>query len=255
MLTAYDIHDRFAFFFRSARARTDDTYDFSLAEAARATVGGADLLRADRGHRRRRTRTYPLIDGGIYAINPAMCAYAEVAPDLEVLASLGTGSHTKPYEFADVKGWGKIEWVQPLIDMVFDGIADTIDFEAGHAGRRPLQALPGRAALRLRRARRRQRVQPPPARGRRRAPDRRAHGRDRGALRGHRGLRHTLGIRDARAPLRQVHVPEGRPGLAPARRRRARRPQARVPRRLRGLRRRAPAARVLDRRHARRLPT
>ena len=37
MLTAYDIHDRFAFFFRSARARTDDTYDFSLAEAARAT--------------------------------------------------------------------------------------------------------------------------------------------------------------------------------------------------------------------------
>ena len=37
MLTAYDIHARFAFFFRSARARTDDTYDFSLAEAARAT--------------------------------------------------------------------------------------------------------------------------------------------------------------------------------------------------------------------------
>ncbi len=61
-----------------------------------------------------------------------MCAYAEVAAraDLEVLASLGTGSHTKQYEFADVKGWGKIEWAQPLIDMVFDGIADTIDFEA-----------------------------------------------------------------------------------------------------------------------------
>ena len=37
MLTAYDIHDRFAFFFRSARARVDDEYDFSLTEAARAS--------------------------------------------------------------------------------------------------------------------------------------------------------------------------------------------------------------------------
>jgi hypothetical protein len=47
-----------------------------------------------------------------------------------VLASFGTGSHTRPYEYRDVRNWGKIEWVQPLIDMVFDGIADTTDFEA-----------------------------------------------------------------------------------------------------------------------------
>ena len=59
--------------------------------------------------------------------------------------------------------------------------------------------------------------------------------------------------RHARAPLRQVHVPEGRPGLAaPATPSERARRQARVPRRLRGLRRRAPAARVLARRHARR---
>ena len=50
--------------------------------------------------------------------------------ELEVLASLGTGAQTKPYEFDDVKGWGQIEWARPLIDMVFDGVADTIDFEA-----------------------------------------------------------------------------------------------------------------------------
>ena len=130
MLTAYDIHDRFAFFFRSSRARTDDTYDFSLAEAARASSAAPTYFEPIEVTDAAGARTYPLIDGGIYAVNPAMCAYAEVAPDLEVLASLGTGSHTRPYEFADVKGWGKIEWVQPLIDMVFDGIADTTDFEA-----------------------------------------------------------------------------------------------------------------------------
>ena len=36
-ITAYDIQGRFAFFFRSSRARTDDEHDFSLVEAARAT--------------------------------------------------------------------------------------------------------------------------------------------------------------------------------------------------------------------------
>ena len=196
MLTAYDIHDRFAFFFRSVtrahgrRVRLLPRRGGPRDSAAPTYFEPIEVTDAAGA------RTYPLIDGGIYAINPAMCAYAEVAAEgheLEVLASLGTGSHTKPYEFADVKGWGKLEWAQPLIDMVFDGIADTVDFEAATLGGRPLQALPGRAALRLRRARRRQRIQPPPPRRRRRAPDRRAHGRDRGALRGHRELRNTLG--------------------------------------------------------------
>src|SRR3954451_6285861 len=124
LVTAYDIHDRFAFFFRSSRARTDDTYDFSLAEAARASSAAPTYFEPIEVTDAAGARTYPLIDGGVYAINPAMCAYAEVAADLEVLASLGTGSHTKPYEFADVKGWGKLEWAQPVLDMVFDGIAD-----------------------------------------------------------------------------------------------------------------------------------
>jgi patatin-like phospholipase/acyl hydrolase len=130
MLTAYDIHDRFAFFFRSSRARTDDEYDFSLRDAARASSAAPTYFEPIEVTDAAGARSYPLIDGGIYAINPAMCAYAEVAPDLEVLASLGTGAHTKPYEFSEVKGWGKLEWAQPLIDMVFDGIADTVDFEA-----------------------------------------------------------------------------------------------------------------------------
>src|SRR3954454_9780546 len=132
MVTAYDIHDRFAFFFRSSRARTDDEYDFPLKEAARASSAAPTYFEPIEVTDAAGARTYPLIDGGIYAVNPAMCAYAEVAAEghqVEVLASLGTGAHTKPYEFADVKGWGKIEWAQPVIDMVFDGVADTIDFE------------------------------------------------------------------------------------------------------------------------------
>jgi uncharacterized protein len=132
-LTAYDIHDRFAFFFRSSRARTDDEYDFSLVEAARATCAAPTYFEPIEVTDAAGARTYPLIDGGVYAVNPAMCAYTEVlggGGELEVLASLGTGSQTKRYEFGEVRGWGQVEWARPLIDIVFDGVADTIDFEA-----------------------------------------------------------------------------------------------------------------------------
>jgi patatin-like phospholipase/acyl hydrolase len=133
LITAYDISGRFAFFFRSSRARTDDAYDFSLFEAARATSAAPTYFEPIEVTDAAGARTYPLIDGGVYAVNPAMCAYTEVVGgggELEVLASLGTGSQTKRYEFGDVKGWGQVEWVRPLLDMVFDGVADTIDFEA-----------------------------------------------------------------------------------------------------------------------------
>ena len=133
-LTAYDIQDRFAFFFRSSRARGDDAYDFSLAEAARATSAAPTYFEPVAVTDAAGERTYPLIDGGIYAVNPAMCAYVEVADapsELEVLASLGTGSQTRAYDIDDVKDWGAIEWAKPVIDMIFDGGADTVDFEAG----------------------------------------------------------------------------------------------------------------------------
>jgi predicted acylesterase/phospholipase RssA len=69
-----------------------------------------------------------LVDGGVCAINPAMIAYAEVAGQtLDVLASLGTGEHTRPLPYEKVKGWGKLSWAQPIIDVVFDGSADTVD--------------------------------------------------------------------------------------------------------------------------------
>ncbi len=133
LITAYDISDRFAFFFRSSRARTDEEYDFSLFEAARATSAAPTYFEPVEVTDAAGARTYPLIDGGVYAVNPAMCAYAEVVGaghELEVLASLGTGEQTQRYEFDDVTGWGLVEWVRPLIDIVFDGVADTVDFEA-----------------------------------------------------------------------------------------------------------------------------
>ncbi|MGH8518020.1 MAG: hypothetical protein ACREUE_11225, partial [Panacagrimonas sp.] len=65
-----------------------------------------------------------LVDGGVFANNPAMCALAEVMrfqPTAEItLLSLGTGQHTRKRTFADVKDWGLVEWARPILDVVFD---------------------------------------------------------------------------------------------------------------------------------------
>jgi patatin-like phospholipase/acyl hydrolase len=80
-------------------------------------------------------RTYPLVDGGVFAVNPSMCALADVtaagrADELRLMLSLGTGEHTRSYSFEQTRSWGQLEWARPVLDMVFDGVADTTDFEA-----------------------------------------------------------------------------------------------------------------------------
>ena len=55
---------------------------------------------------------------------------------LEVLVSLGTGEHTRPLPYEQVKDWGRLEWARPVLDVVFDGTADAVDFqlESARAG-------------------------------------------------------------------------------------------------------------------------
>ena len=56
------------------------------------------------------------------------------------MLSLGTGEHTRAYTYEQTRWWGQLEWARPALDMVFDGVADTIEFEAGDADGRPLRA-------------------------------------------------------------------------------------------------------------------
>lgn len=135
LVTAYEIERRFAFFFRSARAREDEAYNFLMTDAAHATSAAPTYFEpvqvTDLGGR----DTWSLIDGGVFATNPAMCALAEVAraraaPEVDLLLSLGTGEHTRPLRFDAVRGWGSLEWAPRIVDVVFDGVAETVDFEA-----------------------------------------------------------------------------------------------------------------------------
>lgn len=66
-----------------------------------------------------------LIDGGVVANNPSLCAYAEAVklwPGEELrLLSVGTGRRTRPISGPDSRDWGALEWViHDLLGVVMD---------------------------------------------------------------------------------------------------------------------------------------
>ena len=118
LLTTYDLETRAAL----VLGNEDDLAMVDAAHASSAAPTYFEPLRVG-------ART--LIDGGVFATNPAMLAYARASGDVEVLASLGTGEHTRPLHFDEVKDWGQLNWARPILDVVFDGSADAVDSQLG----------------------------------------------------------------------------------------------------------------------------
>jgi patatin-like phospholipase/acyl hydrolase len=114
LVTAYDLEAREALVLR----RDDDV---SMVDAAHASSAAPTYFEPVRLGAR------TLIDGGVFAINPAVLAYAEASGSIDVLASLGTGELTRRLAYDEVKDWGELEWARPIIDVVFDGSADAVD--------------------------------------------------------------------------------------------------------------------------------
>lgn len=136
LVTSYDIERRQPFFFKSHRAG-EPGRDVAMWQAARATSAAPTYFEPERidlegGPRRHQS----LVDGGVFANNPAMCAYVESQDprffdpeDDVVLLSLGTGELTRPIPHEDAVGWGLAQWAQPLLGVVFDGVSDAVDYQ------------------------------------------------------------------------------------------------------------------------------
>ena len=136
LVTAYEIERRTPWFFRSERAKADAGYDFPMAEVALATSAAPTYFEpAKLAVPGAPTDYFALIDGGVFAVNPGMCAWAEARalglPDDTVVLSLGTGSLIRRIPYDEAKDWGLFQWAQPILDVVFDGSSDTVDYQLG----------------------------------------------------------------------------------------------------------------------------
>lgn len=135
LVTAYEIEGRAAWFFkrRHARAENRNGDNFLMREIARATSAAPTYFEpflVEGGPHDK----CALIDGGVHSNNPAMCAYVEarkIHPEENdfLVVSLGTGELTRSLPYEEVKGWGLALWAQPILNVVFDGVADTVNYQ------------------------------------------------------------------------------------------------------------------------------
>ena len=123
-VTAYEIAERRPYVLKSWRAKESPKRDCLLLEAAMATAAAPTYFPAVRIGER------TLVDGGVYANNPGAIALVESKllwpNEDEILVSLGTGVSKIGYPKAN--SWGLLNWIGPLIDCVFDGSSDSIDY-------------------------------------------------------------------------------------------------------------------------------
>ncbi len=132
MAIAYDTVTRNPLFFKSYKP---EHADIPLWEVCRAATAAPTYFPAHLATVERRRRA--LIDGGVVANNPTACAVAEAVRlngDASlagiVLLSVGTGQTTRPISEREATTWGPLEWAIPIIDVLFDGSADSVDYIA-----------------------------------------------------------------------------------------------------------------------------
>ena len=147
------LHSRAPLFFRTWEARgsnPDPTkkpveYDFRLRDVARAT-SAAPTYFAPALIQNRAGQQFGMIDGGVFANNPAMCALVAAyrlfpAAKEFMVVSLGTGSLERPVPYDEAKNWGLVHWARPILSVLMDGNADTTSYE--------LDQIPGVAHYRF----------------------------------------------------------------------------------------------------------
>jgi uncharacterized protein len=146
LITSYDIFQRKAILFNTLDAAKNQIRDFYARDIGRATSAAPTYFEVAHIESINGAPFY-LIDGGVYANNPALCAYAETrkikfktdlgrtekmdlptAKDMMIL-SIGTGSSDKPFYFDKAKDWGAIGWILPLIDILMSGNTETVSYQ------------------------------------------------------------------------------------------------------------------------------
>jgi len=143
LITSYDVERRKATFFNQIDAKKYPEANYFIRDIARATSAAPSYFEIPKIYSLT-NESYALIDGGVFANNPALCAYAEVRNKLRipddrpdrgptakdmVILSLGTGEAQKKFPYEEVKNWGQVEWIEPLISIMMTGVAETVNYQ------------------------------------------------------------------------------------------------------------------------------
>jgi len=142
LITAYEFEKQRPFYFTQIEAKKNDKRNFYIRDVFKSTSAAPTYFEASQIENINKTEELAFVDGGVFANNPSMCAYVEVykkfkadndkpatAEDM-VIFSLGTGyQKEKGYKYKQVKNWGLVRWIRPVISMLMESNSETVEYQ------------------------------------------------------------------------------------------------------------------------------
>ncbi len=136
IITSYDLFASHPFIFKRSYALQRPEWDYPMWWVGRSTSAAPTYFEPFGIPARLPDEVdHVLVDGGVFANNPTLCAYVEAldlwGADAEIsVCSLGTGEKPRrSLTKAQVDGWGAARWAPTILDTVFDGVADSVDYQ------------------------------------------------------------------------------------------------------------------------------
>jgi patatin-like phospholipase/acyl hydrolase len=131
LITAYDITERRAVFFTRPDAQQYPHRNYLLRDIARATSAAPTYFEPAAVRSQGGAVSY-LVDGAMFAGNPALCAWVEMykktaAQKPVMLLSIGTGKEPEKYDYDKAKKWGLLRWARPVVDIMLSSSAEVVD--------------------------------------------------------------------------------------------------------------------------------
>lgn len=153
LITSFDMRSMQPVFIKKRPKNTggDSDPDFYMVDAALSTAAVPTYFPpAYTGYADDSTARFCLVDGGIFCLNPAMCALTEarkIFPGGEyVILSLGTGIQTQQYKTENINRWGFFNWIAPWLNVpLISAVGDGQRISTNHM----LKKLPGVVFIRI----------------------------------------------------------------------------------------------------------
>lgn len=138
LFPAYDTSKHQTVFFNTLSGHKDNFRNYYVKDAVLASTAAPTYFPPSCTLIRDDCQDW-LIDGGVFANNPALCALVEALKipncnDIQntMLLSIGNVSRPNEYTCKQVSKWGIFRWALPLLDILMDASEQTVDYELQH---------------------------------------------------------------------------------------------------------------------------
>ncbi len=140
VVTTFNLEYKKSFFF-SSREKPNKYREFYVRDALRSTSAAPTYFPPARIKNLKTDRLMTNIDGGVFANNPTMCAFAEgnnsVFPQVAnpnakemLILSVGTGGgQFNLPNIAKTNRWNIIKWAKSIPDIMMNGSLDTVHYQ------------------------------------------------------------------------------------------------------------------------------